>query len=136
MAKDEIDIADLGGGLSLSVAMEIVAEVEVVVSAEAEAGEVFSAEVGDDGFEAIIAASGAFLAEAELAEGEIEVVADHEDVGGSDFVKTSESLDGLARIIVEILGFDEGGVGGFEPEGAEFGLLPGKIMSFGIKIEG
>ena len=54
-AKDEVDVT------------EFFAE-GIVPCAEAESGEVFRAEVGDDGFEAIVAASGAVLSFAELAE--------------------------------------------------------------------
>lgn len=66
MAKDEVSIADLSAGR--------------VVGAEAEAGEIFGVEVLDEGFKAIIAAGAAFFAETELTKGEVEVVAEDEDV--------------------------------------------------------
>lgn len=34
------------------------------------------------------------------------------------------------------MGLDKDAVAVFEPEGAEFGLLPGEMLDFGIKIEG
>ena len=54
--EDEVDVADF------------FAE-RVVPCAEAEAWEVFGAEVGDDGFEAVVAAGRAFLSFADGAEG-------------------------------------------------------------------
>lgn len=106
-----------------------------VVSADAEAGEVARAEGRSDGFETIIAAAGAFGAVADLAEFEIEIVADDENVVGGEFVKMDEFLDGAAGKIVEILGFEEDAVTVFGPESAKFGFLPVEVVDFGIEIE-
>ncbi len=122
VAENEVDIADLG--------------TQGVVGAEAEAGESVGAEVGGDGFETVVAATTAFFAEAELTKVEVKIVAEDEDVFGRDFVEVSEGLDGFAGVVVEILGFDEEIFAVFEPERAHFGLLPGEIFDFGIKIEG
>lgn len=110
MTEDKVDVADLGA--------------ERVIGAEAEAGEVFGAEVGDDGFETVATAATAFFTEANLTKIEIEVVADDEDVFGRDFVKMREGLDGFAGIVIEVLGFDKDIVAGFEPECAKFRLFP------------
>lgn len=52
------------------------------VGAEAESGELIGFEMLRDRFEAVIAASRAAGAEAEFAEGEVEVVADDEGICG------------------------------------------------------
>lgn len=53
-----------------------------IISADAEARKIASAESCGDGFETIIAAAGAFGAVANLAEIEIEIIADDENIGG------------------------------------------------------
>lgn len=42
----------------------------------------------------------------------------------------------MAGFVVESLRFEENAVAFFEPEGVEFGLFPGEIVDFGVKIEG
>lgn len=103
-----------------------------IIRADTEAGEIASAEGGSDGFEAVIAATGAFGAVADLAEIKVKIVADDEEVGEAKFVKMDEFLDGATGIVIEILGFDEDAVAIFSPEGAEFGLLPVEVVDFGI----
>ncbi len=123
VAEDEVGIAQFGTE-------------SVVVSAEAEAGEVFCAEMLDDGFEAVVAASGAFLTGAKLAEGEVEIVTDGEDVGGRDFIEVGESADGEADVVVESLGFDEEGGSLFAPDGVEFCVgFPSEMVDFEVEIE-
>lgn len=122
MSEDEVDVADLlayGG----------------VIGAEAEARELVGAEVGGDGFEAVIAAAGPVFAVAEGAKSEVKIVANHENVLGGDFVEVGEGLDGLAGFVVEGLGLDENGASLLQPDGAEFGFLPVKLMDFGVKIQ-
>ena len=96
MSEDEVDIADLLAHGR-------------VVGAEAEARELVGAEMGGDGFEAVIAAAGPVFAVAESAELKIKVITDHEDVFGGNFVEVGEGLDGLAGFVVEGLRFDENG---------------------------
>ena len=122
MSEDEVDVADLlaHGG---------------VVGAETEARELVGAEMSGDGFEAVIAAAGPVFAVAEGAELKIKVVTDHENVLGGDFVEVDEGLDGLAGFVVEGLGLDEDGASLLQPDGAEFGFLPAKLMDFGVKIQ-
>lgn len=122
MSENEVDVADL------------LAYGEVV-GAETEARELVGAEMGGDGFEAVIAAAGPVFTVAEDAKLKIKVITDHEDVLGSDLVEASEGLDGLTGFVVEGLGFDEDGASLFQPDGAEFGLLPVKLMDFGVKIQ-
>ena len=93
--------------------------------------------MGDDRFETVVAAGGAFFAFAGGAEREIEVVADAEDVCGWDFVKVGESADGGADVVVKSLGLDEDGVALFAPDGVEFFVrLPFEVVDFEVKIEG
>lgn len=89
----------------------------------------------EDGFEAVIGASGTVLAVADGAEGELEVVANDEDILGCEFVKPGKSGDGEAGIVVESLRFDENGVTILAPESVKFGLLPVELVEFGIEIE-
>ena len=96
MSEDEVDVADL------------LAYGEVV-GAETEARKLVGAEMGGDGFEAVIAATGPVFAVAESAKLKIEVITDHENVLGGNLVEVGEGLDGLARLVVEGLRFDENG---------------------------
>lgn len=121
--EDEVDVAELCAELG-------------VVSAEAEAGEIVGAEVVRNGFEAVVAATGAFGAVADGLERQVEIVADGEDVGGVDFVVIGEISDGEAGVVVEIAGFEENAVAIFEPDAVHFGVFPGEIVDFGIKIQG
>lgn len=52
----------------------------VVPRAETETSKIFGTEVLDDGLEAVVAASGAFLAEAGGTKWQVEIVADDEEV--------------------------------------------------------
>ena len=122
MSEDEVDVADLltyGG----------------VVGAETEARELVGAEVSGDGFEAVIAAAGPVFAVAEGAKLKIKVITDHKNVLGGDLVEAGEGLAGLAGFVVEGLRFDENGASLLQPDGAEFGFLPAKLMDFGVKIQ-
>lgn len=121
-AEDEFDVA------------EGVAEVGIV-GAEAEAGEVGGVEVAGDGFEAIVAAAGAVEAVADFPEGEVEIVADDEEVARGEFIEVEEGADSLAGFVVESLGFDEKAVAVFEPEGIEFWFLPIKMIDFRVKVK-
>lgn len=121
-AEDEFDVA------------EGVAEVGVV-GAEAETGEVGGVEVASDGFETVVAAAGAVEAVADFSEGEVEIVADDEEVARGEFVEVEEGTDGLAGFVVEGLGFDEEAVAVFEPEGIEFWFLPIKMVDFCVKVK-
>lgn len=78
----------------------------MIICADTEAWEIASAEGGSDGFEAVVTAAGAFGAVADLAEVEVKIVADDEKVGGAEFVKMDEFLDGAAGIVIKILGFN------------------------------
>lgn len=122
MSEDEVDVADLltHGG---------------VVGAETEARKLVGAEMGGDGFEAVIAAAGPAFAVAEGAKLKIKVITDHENVLGGNLVEVGEGLDGLAGFVVEGLRFDEDGVSLLQPDGAELGFLPVKLMDFGVKIQ-
>ena len=122
MSEDEVDVADLlayGG----------------VIGAEAEARELVGAEMSGDGFEAVIAAAGPVFAVAKGAKSEVKVVANHENVLGGNLVKAGEGWDGLAGVVIEGLGLDEDGASLLQPDGAEFGFLPVKLMDFGVKIQ-
>ena len=122
MPENEVNVADLltDGG---------------VVGAETKARELVGAKVSGDGFEAVITAAAAVFAVAKGAELKVKIIANHEDVLGSDFIEASEGLDGLTGFVVEGLRFDENGASLFQPDGAEFGLLPVKLMDFGVKIQ-
>lgn len=122
-AEDEVDVA------------KGAAEV-VVAGAEAKAREIGGVERFGDGFETVVATAATFGAVARGAEGEVEIVADDEDVLEGDFVEIDELLDGAAGIVVESLGLDEDFVAGFEPEGVKLGFLPVEMVDFGIKIKG
>ena len=123
-AEDEIGVAEL-------------APDGIIAGAKAETGEVAGAEVGDDGPEPVVATVGAGFAVAEGAKGEIEVVAEDENILGRNFIKLGKIADGQARIVVELLGFDKDTVAICEGESAMFGVgLPGEISNFGVKIEG
>lgn len=121
MAEDEVDIAEFGADCG-------------VVRAEAEAGEVFGAEVGGDGFQAVVPSARAFSAETGLAERQVEIIANDRDVFGWDFVEMGESLDGFAGIIIESLWFDEDSVAVFIPKSIILRSFPVEMMNFGIKI--
>ena len=97
MPENEVNVADLltDGG---------------VVGAETEARKLVGAEMGGDGFEAVIAAAGPVFAVAESAKLKIKVITDHEDALGGDLVEAGEGLDGLAGFVVEGLRFDEDGI--------------------------
>ena len=122
MSEDKVDVADLltDGG---------------VVGAEAKARELVGAKVSGDGFEAVVATAAAVFAVAKGAELKVKIIANHEDVLGSDLVEAGEGLDGLTGFVVEGLGFDEDGAPLFQPDGAEFGFLPAELMDFGVKIQ-
>ena len=122
MPENEVDVADLltDGG---------------VVGAETEARELVGAKVSGDGFEAVITAAAAVFAVAKGAELKVKIIANHEDVLGSDLVEASEGLDGLTGFVVEGLGFDENGASLLQPDGVEFGFLPAELMDFGVKIQ-
>ena len=122
MSEDEVDDADL----------LVYGE---VVGAETEARELVGAEISGDGFEAVIAAAGPVFAVAEGAKLKIKVITDHENVFGGDLIEAGEGLDGLAGFVVEGLRFDENGASLLQPDGAEFGPLPVKLMDFGVKIQ-
>ena len=122
MSEDEVDVADLLAHGR-------------VVGAEAEARELVGAEMSGDGLEAVVAAAGPVFAVAESAKLKIKVIADHKNVLGGNFVEVGEGLDGLAGFVVEGLRFDEDGASLLQPDGAEFGLLPVKLMDFGVKIQ-
>lgn len=77
-----------------------------------------------EGFEAVVAAGRAVGAKADLAEIEVKIIADRENIAGRNFVEMSESLDGDAGIIIEILRFEEDVVAGLAPDSPKFGLLP------------
>ena len=96
MSEDEVDVADL------------LAYGEVV-GAETEARELVGAEMGGDGFEAVITAAGPVLTVAERAKLKIKVITDHENVFGGDLIEAGEGLDGLAGFVVEGLRLDENG---------------------------
>ena len=96
MSENEVDVADL------------LAYGEVV-GAETEARELVGAEMGGDGFEAVIAAAGPVFTVAEDAKLKVKVITDHENVLGGNLVEVGEGLDGLARFVVEGLRFDENG---------------------------
>ena len=73
---------------------------------------------------------------ADLAEFEIEVVADDKDVFGSDFIKVGESPDGGSDVVIEGLRLDKDGVALFLPDGVElFVRFPFKARNFEIKIK-
>ena len=122
MTEDEIDIAELlaDGG---------------VVRAETETGEILGAEAGGDGFQAVIAAAGAFDAETGFAERQVEIVANDRNMLGWNFVILCESLHSFAGVIIKNLGFEKNGIVGFVPEGVIFRLFPVKMMDFRIKIQ-
>ena len=46
-----------------------------------------------------------------------------------------EGLDGLAGVVVVILGLDKDAIAVFEPDGAHFGVLPSEVFDFGVEIE-
>lgn len=60
-------------------------------------------EVLEDGFDAVVAACGAFFPEAEGAEGQGDVIIDDEDVFGRPFVKGQDLLQGAAAEVHERL---------------------------------
>ena len=76
------------------------------------------------------------MAGAELAEGEVEVVADGEDVSGRDFVEVGEGADGEADVVVEGLGLDEDGGSLYAPDGVELWVrFPGEVVDLEVEIE-
>ena len=122
--EDEVDVADFFPKF-------------VVAGAEAEAWEVFRAEVGDDGFEAVVAAGGASCSFADGAKGEVKIVANCQNILGRDFVKVGKGFYTLANVVVESLGFDVDGVAGFFPDGTKFFMgFPFATGDFEVKIEG
>lgn len=72
---------------------------------------------------------------ADFSEGEVEIVADDEEIARGEFVEVEEGADGLTGLVVEGLGFDEEAVAVFEPEGIEFWFLPIKMMDFCVKVK-
>lgn len=121
-AENEIDVA------------EFLAEF-IVPGAEAKTRKIGSMERFGDGFETVVAAGAALGAVAEAAERQIKIITNDQDVFEGDFVEIGEFGDGAAGIVIESLGFDKDLIAVFEPEGVEFGLLPGEIFDFGIKIK-
>lgn len=121
LTEDEVDVAEFLADFG-------------IVSAEAKARKIGRFKVFRDGFETVIAAATAAFAEAEGAEIKVEIVAEDENIARGEFIKTEEIGDGETGFVVKSLGFEEDFIAGFEPEGAHFGLFPGQIMSFGIKI--
>lgn len=88
--KHEIDVA------------ELLAE-WLVAGAEAKAREILGSKVLDRGFEAIVAASAAPLAEADLAEREVEIVANDQNILRSKFVEIHNSANTDANVVIERL---------------------------------
>ena len=72
-AEDEVDIGDFVVGRLTSV--KIRADTRSVVGAKSEACEIFGIKMRDSGFEAIIATSGARLAQAHFAKIKVKIVA-------------------------------------------------------------
>ena len=75
--EDKIDVADFLAKF-------------VVPCAETKARKIFGFEAFDDGFESVIAASGATFAKTESVEGEIEIVADDKDAFFGNLVEVFE----------------------------------------------
>lgn len=121
-AEDEIDIT------------KFLAEF-IVPGAEAKTRKISSMKIFGDGFEAVVAAGAALGAVAEAAERQVKIITNDQDVFEGDFVEIGEFGDGTAGIVIESLRFDKNPVAVFEPEGMEFGFLPGEIFDFGIKIK-
>ena len=61
----------------------------------------------DDGFHAIVAAGAPFFAQAQRAQGQIQLVVDDEDVSGRHFVVVGQWANGAAAVVHEGLGLDE-----------------------------
>jgi len=70
--------------------------------ADAQAGEVF-ADRGDDRAHPVVSAGPAFLAKADLAERQIDLIEHHEQIRGLDAVPVEELADGATRIVHERL---------------------------------
>lgn len=121
--KDEFDIAK--GGTEAA-----------IVSAKTKTWKIGATEMASDGFESIIATTGAFGAIADFSEWEVEVIANYKDIARGDFVKIKEFTNGMARFVIKGLRFDEESVAIFEPEGVKFRFLPVEMVDFGIKIKG
>lgn len=123
LAENEIDVAYTLAKL-------------LIAGAEAKAWEIFGAEMLNGGLEAIVAACAAPLAEADLAEWEIEIVANNENILRGELVKVAEAADTHALIVIESLWFYEENIAVLGDFGFELWLwLESEIMNFGIKIE-
>ena len=72
---------------------QIVIGVRLRADADLDAGELVGAEAGDDGFQAVVAAGRAVFADAELADGERNVVKEDEHPLRRDLIKVRGSLD-------------------------------------------
>ena len=100
LAEDEVDVAELLADFG-------------VVGAEAETGEIGGFELARDGFEAVVPSAAAAFAEADLAEIEVKIVAEDENVARREFIETHEIGDGETGVVVEGLGLEEDFVAGF-----------------------
>ena len=90
LTKDKIDVTDA-------------LTEPIVAGAEAKAWKVFGAKMLDSRLEAVIAACAAPLAEADLAEWKIKVVANYQNILRGEFIEVAEAADAHALIIVESL---------------------------------
>ncbi len=79
--------------------------------AELEAGKCVGAEVLEDGFDAVVAAGGAFFPEPQAAEWQRDIVVDDEHVGGGPFVEREDLLDGAAAEVHKRLRLEQDGAG-------------------------
>lgn len=122
MTEDKIDVAEFGADFG-------------AVSAEAEARKFGGAEMARDGFEAVVATTAAFGAEAQRAKRQVEIIANDQNVGGCDFIELGELGNSLTGIVIKSLGFNKDRASLFEPDGVEFEVLPSEIVDLGIEVE-
>lgn len=74
---------------------------------------------------------------ADLAEFEVKIIADNEDVLWSNLVEIGEGADRSADFVIEGLGFDKDSVAVLGPDSVKlFVGFPGEIVDFEIKIKG
>ena len=96
-----------------------------LADADFEAGESIGAKMFDEGFDAVMAAGAAFIAESEPSEREADIVIDDEAVLRFPFEVAEDFADGASAEVHEGLGFGEkdGGIRPFGDAGFPFGEL-------------
>ncbi len=110
----------------------------VISCANAKTWKIVRAEMGYERLKAIIATGATPLAETDLAEFKVKIVANYEKILRFELIKIHNGANALANFVVVILSFDKQKIAFFvfRNKSVEFRfILPFEFVDFGIKIQ-